>query len=143
MRMLSFIFVAVSFFMNIALAADSLSSDTLNYTTSSTKNASSVGVSYDFDIKLPEFSPVKKFDALNKKIQGQKDAVVGRVLSDGALVKLGKVKSEKLINTVSSDYTVFQTDDVTSVVIHFMGYSAPYAHPFHVVATDNFDHKKQ
>ncbi|MBV53186.1 MAG: hypothetical protein CL816_03865 [Coxiellaceae bacterium] len=128
---------------NTVLAADTESSSTVDYTTSSVKQASNVCINYDFDIKLPVFSSDKIFDALNKKIQGQKDTVIGRVISDGVLVKLGKVKPGKLINTVSSDYSVFQTDDVTSVVIHFTGYSAPYAHPFHVVTTDNFDQKKQ
>ena len=57
---------------NTVLASDTESSSTVDYTTSSVKQASNVCINYDFDIKLPVFSSDKIFDALNKKIQGHR-----------------------------------------------------------------------
>ena len=120
----------------------------VNYSTQSVNQSSTVCVGYNFNLELPQFKPESTYAALNQVITGSKDDEISRVLSQGALAKLNRDNQSSkgvppLKNTLSSSYSVYENTGITSVVIHYEGYSIPAAHPYHTVFTANYNTKTQ
>ncbi len=127
---------------------DSVSDAAAHYSTQAMKQQSTVCVDYGFKIETPQFEPEAIYALLNQQINSSKDAEIARVLSEGAQAKLARDNQSDsnvppLKNTLSSRYSVYETAEATSVVIHYEGYSAPAAHPFHSLYTVNYNTQSQ
>ena len=119
-----------------------------NYSTQAINQSSTVCVGYNLSLELPQFKPDSIYAGLNQAITGSKNDEISRLLSQGAQAKLSRVDQSSdgeppLKNTLNSHYSVYENAGITSVVIHYEGYSVPAAHPYHTLFTANYNTKTQ